>query len=186
MRWPGWSRSYPGRRRRSCRRSGRRSTVVAADRRRTRPARAPSPRTDPPALDSRHGLSVDGGEVLELARVDRADVVRAHQADVGAVILVLDVARRQGGVLLGHDAVGEGAEGNRDRLAEAGHLSLILGLARQVLLAKAVPGLGVRLHDDAGLGAGFAGVPGARRADRRTGVGLGVLAEVPDVSGRVL
>src|SRR5205814_10685905 len=114
------------------------------------------------------------------------DVVRPDEPDVFAVVLVLDVARRERRVLLGHHAVGERAVWDGDRFGQARDVGLILGLAGAVLLAVAVPDLRARLHDHAGQRAVLARVPGASRADGGAGVGFGVFAEVPDVTGGIL
>src|SRR5215470_2529611 len=142
--------------------------------------------------DSRRNVAgelevLDGDQVHFLGGA--GDVLGMDHADAPGVDLVLDHGGFQGGVILGTDGVGECAIRDGHGLARFDHVYLVLGLALEVFLVEAVADGRVGFHDDAGLCAAYAGLPGAGGVGELAGLvveGSGGLAEVPDVAVLVL
>jgi hypothetical protein len=116
---------------------------------------------------------------LYLNRHDRADALR--------VVLAFDDVGLERVDLLGHEHVVVRTDRHGDRLGNAEHLGLVLGLARVVLLPVRVADLWLGRHDDAGLGTIHPGLPRTLGADDLAVLVLGALfTEIPDGAVGVL
>ena len=124
---------------------------------------------------------------MSSSRPDPPEIASARTGPtLPRVELVLEDVGLERRPVLRHQDVAERAERDLDPLVEAEDRARVLGFALVVLLAVGLADLWRSRHDDAGLGAVHAGLPGALRADLAVGVLLRLLAEVPDVPVTVL
>ena len=114
-------------------------------------------------------------------------VEREHRPDALRVELVLEQVRFERREVLGHQDVAELAERHLDQLVDAQDGAAVFRLVGVVLLPVGEARLGIRRKRDTRLGAVHAGLPGALGGHELAVLELlRVLAEVPDVPGRVL
>src|SRR2546425_12552132 len=107
-----------------------------------------------PVLTATHGNELD---VLVAALHEDA----LHEADARREVFVLHLAGIEWAEVLRLQHVAERPGRHGHGLDRAQHLRLVLGVAGVVLLLVHVTGPRVSLHDDAGPGAVYSGLPGA-------------------------